>query len=59
MIKCFDISRESDAYNVIDESIDAMKDTYLDEDNDAINEIINEFWMNTIEFDYEEFYLNK
>ena len=59
LIKCFDISHENSAYDIIDESIDAMKDTYLDEDNDAINEIINEFWMNTIEFDYEEFYLNK
>ena len=59
LIKCFDISHENDAYDIIDESIEAMKDTYLDEDNDAINEIINEFWMNTIEFDYEEFYLNE
>ena len=59
LIKCFDISHENDAYDIIDESIDAMKDTYLDEDNDAINEIINEFWMNTIEFDYAEFKLNR
>lgn len=54
LIECFSIEKEKQALDVIEESIDAIKNSYLITDNDEINSIINDFWMNTIEFNYGE-----
>lgn len=40
-----------DCFNVGDNS-------YVKETNEKLNNIINKYWSNTIEFDYGEFYLN-
>ena len=45
-------SYKNDCYDVGDR-------THTKEINEEINKIIDNYWMNTIEFDYAEFYLNQ
>ena len=43
---------KNDCFNVGDKE-------YEQEINQKLNDIIDDYWMNTVEFDYAEFYNNK
>lgn len=59
LIHSFTIEKEHKAYIIMLDFIEAIKNDYLNEYNDDINEIINKYWDNTISFDYYEWEMNQ